>query len=117
LEVPPVAWQRAVNVGVENKLLTCHQLNGFGRKFTVQHFREKVLSCEIRKTLNVELLLRIERSQLYVDSDMNPGWPMKHCRGKSCWPHPRESGPEVVQGPGGMITSPILLSPVLVRSQ
>jgi len=31
--------------------------------------------------------------------------------------HQRESGPEVVQGPGGVTTSPILLGPVLVWSQ
>jgi len=31
--------------------------------------------------------------------------------------HPRESGPEVVHGPGGMTTSLILLGPVLVWSQ
>jgi len=31
--------------------------------------------------------------------------------------HPRESGPEVVQGPGGMTTSLMLLGPVLVWSQ
>ena len=31
--------------------------------------------------------------------------------------HPRESGPEVVQGPGGMTTYPSLHGPVLVWSQ
>jgi len=31
--------------------------------------------------------------------------------------HPRESGPNFVQGPGGVTTSPILLGPVLVWSQ
>jgi len=31
--------------------------------------------------------------------------------------HPRESGPEVVQGLGDMATSPTLLGPVLVWSQ
>ena len=35
--------------------------------------------------------------------------------GKS-WFHPRESGPEVVQGPGGVV-SPTLLGPVLVWHQ
>jgi len=32
-------------------------------------------------------------------------------------PHPRESGPEVVQGPGGVTTSPTLLGHVLMWSQ
>jgi len=31
-----------------------------------------------------------------------------------CSVHPRESGPEVVQGPGGVTTSPTLLGPVMV---
>ena len=36
---------------------------------------------------------------------------------KSCWLHPRESGPEVVQGPGSLTTSPTLLARVLVLTQ
>jgi len=43
--------------------------------------------------------------------------PRKNSGGKSCWLHPRESGPEVVQGPGGVTTSPTLLGLVLVWSQ
>ena len=43
--------------------------------------------------------------------------PRKDWRGKSCWLHPSESGPEVVQEPGGAATSPILFGPVLVWSQ
>jgi len=31
--------------------------------------------------------------------------------------HPRENGPKVVQGPGGVTTSPTLLGAVLVWSQ
>jgi len=31
--------------------------------------------------------------------------------------HPLESGPEFVQGPGGVTTSPTLLGPVMVWSQ
>jgi len=45
-----------------------------------------------------------------------PKCPREDWRGKSCWLHPRESGPEVVQGPGGVTTSPTLLGPVLVWS-
>ena len=38
-------------------------------------------------------------------------------RGRSCWLNPRESGPEVHQGPGGVIKPPTLLGPILVWSQ
>ena len=36
---------------------------------------------------------------------------------QACWLNPRESGPEVDQGPGEMTTFPTWLSPVLVWSQ
>jgi len=76
--------------------------------------RDKVRSFEIRRAVNVEpLFLRIERSQLRCFSHVSR---MPHDRlTRSCWLHPRESGPEVVQGPGGMTTFPILLGPVLVE--
>ena len=41
----------------------------------------------------------------------------KDGRGKSCRLHPRENGLEVVQRPGGVITSPTLLVPILMESQ
>jgi len=31
---------------------------------------------------------------------MCPEYPTNNCRGKSCWLHPRESGPEDGYGPG-----------------
>jgi len=37
--------------------------------------------------------------------------------GKSCWLPPRESDPEVDQGPCDVITFPSLLAPVLVWNQ
>ena len=77
--------------------------------------RDKVRSCEISRALNVEALLRIERSQLccfgHVTRMTTKDW-----KGKSCWLNPQESCPEVVQGPG-VNTSPTLLGPVLVWSQ
>ena len=80
--------------------------------------RDEVRSCGIRKTLNVEPLLRIERYQLRWFGHVScPECRTKDWRGKSCWPHPVERGPEVVQGPGGVITSPTLHGPVLVLSQ
>jgi len=57
------------------------------------------------------------RGPSYVGSSMCPECPTKDWRGTSCWLSPRESGPEVVQGPGGVTTSPTLLGPVLVWSQ
>ena len=79
--------------------------------------RDKARNCEIRKTLNVKSFLRIEKSQLYVGSAIWPECLRKDWRGKSCWLNPRESAPEVVQGPGGVNTSPTLLGPVLVCSE
>ena len=48
---------------------------------------------------------------------MCPECPRKELQGKSCWLHTKESGPEVVQGPGGVTTSPTLLGHVLLWSQ
>jgi len=91
---------------------------GFLRRVNSVTLNDKVRSCEIHKTLNVESLLSIERSQLhtrrfgYMSSMSHEDW-----QGKTCWLHPRESGPEVVQGQGKVTTSPTLLGPVLVRDQ
>jgi len=70
---------------------------------------------EIRKARDVKSLLRIERSQLlYVSLAVCPECPRKEWRDKSFAYslHPQESGQEVVQGPGGVTKSPILLGPV-----
>ena len=64
-----------------------------------------------------EHVRKLERDPSCAGSAMSPECPRKDWRGKSCWPHPRESGPEVVQGPGGVTASPTLLGPVLVQSQ
>ena len=73
--------------------------------------QQSVRSCEICQALNAELLvLRIETYQL--------NW-FGHVSRKALkrWLHPRQSGPEVDQKPGAVITSPPWLSPVLVWSQ
>ena len=57
------------------------------------------------------------RDHSYVGTTMLPQCPTQDWRDKSCWLHPRESGPEVVQRLGRVTTSPALLSPVLVWSQ
>jgi len=48
---------------------------------------------------------------------MCPECPIKDWLGTFCWQHPRESGPEVDQGPGGVTASPTLLGSVLVWTQ
>jgi len=74
--------------------------------------RDKVRACETRRALNVESLLR-SRQLSYDRSAMCPECPRKNRRGEPSWLHPRESGPEVDQGPGDVITS----SPCLVSCQ
>jgi len=136
--------------------------------------RDKVRSCDIRRALNVELLLRIERSQLRwfahvsrmtqerlarhvllakltgkrprgkpVAKMSQQGRPKittgRHISTIECWmyaytgvktwdggadfkqragqhwlPGSRRPCPEVIQGPGGVTTSPTLLGTVLV---
>jgi len=56
------------------------------------------------------------RDHSYVGWVMCPECPTKDWRGMSCWLHPRESGPKVVQGLRGVARSPTLLTPVLVWS-
>ena len=56
------------------------------------------------------------RALSYVSLAVRPEFLWKDWRGKSCWPHLLESGPEVDQGPSGVTTSPISLCPVLVSS-
>jgi len=79
--------------------------------------RDNVCSCEMRRTLNVQpRLLRVMRPS-YIGSAMCTDSPAKEWRNTSGWLNPRESGPDVVQGPGGVATSPTLLSSVFVWSQ
>jgi len=87
---------------------------GFLRRVHGVTLRNKVHSCEIRRGLDVRPL---SREPSYVGSAMCPEYPMKNWRGKFFWRDPRESGPDVVQGTGGVTTSPTLLGPVLVWSQ
>jgi len=53
----------------------------------------------------------------YVSLAMCPECPTTIGEAFSSWPHPRESGPEVVQGPSEVTTSPTLLGPVLLWSE
>jgi len=61
---------------------------------------------------NVETLLWRKDLNCLVSATW-PEWLRKDWWGESCWLHPRETGPEVDQGPGGVITSPTWLDPVL----
>jgi len=54
------------------------------------------------------------RDHSYVRSAMYPKFSTKKWRDKSCWLNPRESGPVVVQGQGGVAASPTLLGPALM---
>ena len=54
------------------------------------------------------------RDHNYVSPAMYPECSTKDW---SCWLNPRENGAEVVQGLGGVTTSPTLFGPVLVWSQ
>jgi len=78
--------------------------------------RDKDRNCEISKPVNVEALSK-SRDASHVGSVMCPESSRKDWRSTSCWLHLHETDPEVDQGPGGVTTSPTLLSPVLVRSQ
>ena len=81
--------------------------------------RDKVRSCEICRTLNAEPHLGIERAQISISLfwPCSENYPMKDWRGKSSWLNPQKSGSDVIQGLGGMNTSPTLLGLVLVWSQ
>jgi len=66
--------------------------------------------------MNIEPLLRFERSQLHWFGHVSRKSQQGLVR-QVLWVKPRESDQEVVQGPGGVITSPTLLGPILVLSQ
>jgi len=76
--------------------------------------RNKSRSYEMRKVLNVEPLLRTERSQLCLFGLVTK-ISQKNIVKASCagW----KSGPELDQGLDGVTTSPTLLGPVLVWGQ
>ena len=84
------------------------------KEFSVWHFVTEH-RYEIRKALDVKPLLWIERFQLcqfsYISrffQERMANWVLQ------ATVHPRESGQEVAHGPGGVTTTPTLLSPVLM---
>jgi len=88
----------------------------FLRRLCVVTLRDKLRSCEMRRALNVEPLLRIQRSQLLWFGHVSRITHERLAR-QVLLAKPRESGPEVVQGPSGVTTSLTFLGPVLVCSQ
>jgi len=86
---------------------------GFLRRLHGVTLRDKVGSSEIRKTLNVNPLFRIQRSQLRWCGQVTR-MTKKDWQCESCWLHPRQSGPEVVQGPIGVIEVQSWTGPALV---
>jgi len=57
------------------------------------------------------------RERNHVSSARYPECPTEDWWGKSCWLNPRESDPNIDQGPGGVTSSLTLLGPVLVWNQ
>ena len=89
---------------------------GFLQRVHCVTLGDKVRSCEILRALNVEKLLRIERSQIcwfgHVSS-MTHERLARHVQ----LAKPMGKRPEVIQGLGGVTTSPTLLGLFLVLSQ
>jgi len=90
---------------------------GFLRMVHIVTFRDKRTAVRFAEPWISNHVSSESRDPSYVGSAMCPECPTKDWRGKSCWLKPRESGPKVVQGPRGVITSPTLLGPVLVWSR
>jgi len=78
--------------------------------------RHKVRNSEIHKAVNVEPLLRTERSQLRLFGHVS-SMPQQKSARQILLATPTRSGSEVVQGPGDVIFSLTLLGPVLALSQ
>jgi len=86
---------------------------GFLRRVHCVTLRDKVRSCEVRKALNVEPLLRIERSQLRWCGHVTR-MSQERLAKQALLTTPIGSGPEFVQGPGGVTTSPTFVGSVLL---
>jgi len=70
------------------------------RQMTALSQRPKCLSKNDRN-----VAAKNNRIPSYVGLATYPECPTKDRRGKSCWLHQRENGPEVAQGPVGVTTS------------
>ena len=88
----------------------------FCEKFSMWHFVTKSTDLKSVKP-GTSSYFSESIGPTYVGSATCPECSRRDWRGTSCWLHPLESGPEVVQRPGGLTTSPTLLGPVMVWSQ
>jgi len=79
--------------------------------------RDKVRSCEIRKTLNVEPLLPESRGPSYVGQPYVQIAPGRNIEESPAGYSHGKAAHKVFKGPGGVTTSPTLLGTVLVWSQ
>jgi len=81
---------------------------GFLRIVHSMTLPDKLCSCENRKILNFETLLRTERPEVDRSKCIRKDW-----RGMSCQLYPSESDPDVIQESRGVITYPSLLGLVV----
>jgi len=84
----------------------------FCEEFVVWHFATK---CAIVKFVKPWMSSHFceSRDLSYIGLVMCAECRREDWRGKACWLHLRDGGPEVVQGQRGVITHPTLLGPVL----
>ena len=77
----------------------------FCKEFTVWHLATKCAAVNFVKPWMSSHFSKW-RDPSYVDSTTCPECPRKIWRDKFSWLRPRESGPKVVPGPDGAVTSP-----------
>ena len=72
------------------------------------HFATKCTAVKIAKPW-MSSHFSETRDSSYIGSDMYPECPTKVWWGMSCWLNQWESGPKVIQGPGGVTTWPCMV--------
>jgi len=85
-------------------------------EFSMWHFVTKSTGLKSAKP-GMSIHFSESGDPIYVGSAMWPECRRKDWRSKSCWLHPQESDPEVVQGPGSWTISPTSLGPAVVLIQ
>jgi len=103
------------------RLKECCQMNkrqgwDICNEFSMWHFVTKSTGLKSAKP-GMSIHFSELGDPIYVGSAMCPECRRKDWRSKSCWLHPQESDPEVVQGPGSRTISPISLGPAVVLIQ
>jgi len=110
----PILTHRHESCAMTERVLSQMQAAelGFLRRLHGVPVHNELCSCEIRKALNIEPLFRNERSQLRWFGHVS-GMSHERLARQVLLVTPGESGSKVVQGPGGVTTSPTLLGPRL----